>query len=212
MIKTIGVGVISAMMILTASVIPSVAVQAQTTPWQLFGQICQFTSPNSPQCQQLLQRQQLAAAQQAASTAANTIGTCPINTILSGNTCIPTSTTAASSTCANPSQVISLPQANAGISRSVSSNTLVTLSGALSVPSTILTNCTTQTQSVITQYLWTQTGTGNRVVLNQPNTISPTFISPTVVNGTTVALTFQLIVSDSAGQISPVAATTITVQ
>jgi hypothetical protein len=54
MIKTIGVGVISAMMILTASVIPSVAVQAQTTPWQLFGQICQFTSPNSPQCQQLL--------------------------------------------------------------------------------------------------------------------------------------------------------------
>jgi hypothetical protein len=57
----------------------------------------------------------------------------------------------------------------------------------------------------------TQTGTGNRVVLNGPNTISPSFISPTV-NDTTIALTFQLIVSDSAGQISPVAATTITVQ
>ena len=44
--------------------IPSV--QAQTSLWQLFGQICQFTSPNSPQCQQLLLQQQLTAAQQAA--------------------------------------------------------------------------------------------------------------------------------------------------
>ena len=44
--------------------IPSV--QAQTSPWQLFGQICQFTSPNSPQCQQLLLQQQLTAARQAA--------------------------------------------------------------------------------------------------------------------------------------------------
>ena len=39
----------------------------------------------------------------------------------------------------------------------------------------------------------------------------PSFMEQTV-NDTTIALTFQLIVSDSAGQISPVASTTITVQ
>ncbi len=88
--------------------IPSV--QAQSSPWQLFGQICQFTSPSSPQCQQLLQQQQLAAAKQATQQQQLT------------------------------TTIISLPIANAGLSQTVSSGASVTLNGAGSTGSVSISN------------------------------------------------------------------------
>ena len=160
--------------------IPSV--QAQPSPWQLFGQLCQFTSPNSPQCQQLLQQQQLAAAQRAAQQ--QQLTTTPVQTT-------PT--------------IISLPIANAGESQTVSSGASVTLNGAGSTGSVSILNGY-KTQATIISYAWTQVS-GTTVSLNGANTATPTFTAPTV----TTYLTFSLTVKDSTGAVSSPATVTITV-
>ena len=160
--------------------IPSV--QAQPTPWELFGQLCQFTSPNSPQCQQLLQQQQLAAAQRAAQQQQLTIT--PVQTI-------PT--------------IISLPIANAGVSQTVSSGASVTLNGAGSTGSVSILNGI-QTQATIISYAWTQVS-GTTISLNGANTATPTFTAPTVAT----SLTFSLTVTDSTGAVSSRATVTVTV-
>ena len=152
--------------------IPSV--QAQSSPWQLFGQICQFTSPNSPQCQQLLQQQQLAAAKQAAQQQQQSTAT-PDQTI-------PT--------------IISLPIANAGVSQTVSSGASVTLSGAGSTGSISILNGY-KTQATISSYAWTQVS-GTTVLLNGANTATPTFTAPTVAT----TLVFSMTVTDSTGAVS----------
>ena len=95
--------------------IPSV--QAQTSPWQLFGQLCQFTSPNSPQCQQLLLQQQLTAAQQAAQQQ-------QLQQQQAQQAFLPFIPTAPFQTIPT---IISLPIANAGGSQTVASGALVTL-------------------------------------------------------------------------------------
>jgi hypothetical protein len=161
--------------------IPSV--QAQTNPWQLFGQLCQFTSPNSPQCQQLLQQQQLAAARQAAQQQQQSTAT-PDQTI-------PT--------------IISLPIANAGVSQTVSSGASVTLNGAGSTGSVSILNGY-KTQATIISYAWTQVS-GTTVSLNGANTVTPTFIAPTVET----SLVFSLTVTDSTGAVSSPATVTVTV-
>jgi hypothetical protein len=173
--------------------IPSV--QAQTSPWQLFGQICQFTSPNSPQCQQLLLQQQLTAAQQAAQQQQLQqqqaflpfIPTTPFQTI-------PT--------------IISLPTANAGISQTVASGASVTLNGGGSTGSISILNGV-QTQANIILYAWTQ-GSGTTVSLNGANTITPTFVAPTITNTTSI-LSFSLTVTDSIGQVSAPSRTFVSV-
>ena len=163
--------------------IPSV--QAQTNPWQLFGQLCQFTSPNSPQCQQLLQQQQLAAARQAAQQQQSTAT--PDQTI-------PT--------------IISLPIANAGVSQTVSSGASVTLNGAGSTGSVSILNGY-KTQATIISYAWTQVS-GTTVSLNGANTITPTFVAPTITNTTSI-LSFSLTVTDSIGQVSAPSRTFVSV-
>ena len=176
--------------------IPSV--QAQTSPWQLFGQLCQFTSPNSPQCQQLLLQQQLTAAQQAAQQLQLQqqqaqqafipfIPTTPFQTI-------PT--------------IISLPIANAGISQTVASGASVTLNGAGSTGSVSILNGV-QTQANIISYAWTQVP-GPTVSLYGANTITPTFVAPTITNTTSI-LSFSLTVTDSIGQVSAPSRTFVTV-
>jgi hypothetical protein len=160
--------------------IPSV--QAQQSPWQLFGQICQFTSPNSPQCQQLLQQQPLAAAKQAAQQ--QQLTSTPVQTI-------PT--------------IISLPTANAGVSQTVSSGASVTLDGAGSTGSVSILNGD-QTRATIISYAWTQVS-GTTVALNGANTVTPTFIAPTVET----SLVFSLTVTDSTGAVSSPATVTITI-
>jgi hypothetical protein len=139
--------------------IPSV--QAQPTPWQLFGKMCQFTSPNSPQCQQLLQQQQLAAAQQQQQLSTTADQTIPA--------------------------IISLPIANAGISQTVSSGTSVTLSGAGSTGSVSILNGY-KTQTTISSYAWTQVS-GTTVLLNGANTVTPTFIAPPAATSLVFRLT-----------------------
>jgi hypothetical protein len=151
--------------------IPSV--QAQPTPWQLFGKMCQFTSPNSPQCQQLLQQQQLAAAQQASQQQQSTT---------TADQTIPT--------------IISLPIANAGVSQTVSSGASVSLSGADSTGSVSILNGY-KTQATISSYAWTQVS-GTTVLLNGANTATPTFTAPTVAT----TLVFSLTVTDSTGAVS----------
>ena len=138
--------------------IPSV--QAQPTPWQLFGKLCQFTSTNSPQCQQLLQQQQLAAAQQQHLTTA-------------ADQTIPT--------------IISLPIANAGVSQTVSSGASVTLSGVASTGSVSILNGY-KTQAIISSYAWTQVS-GTTVLLNGANTATPSFTAPTVATSLVFSLT-----------------------
>jgi hypothetical protein len=176
--------------------IPSV--QAQKSPWQLFGQLCQFTSPNSPQCQQLLLQQQLTAAQQAAQQQQLQqqqaqqaflpyIPTTPVQTV-------PT--------------IISLPVANAGVSQTVSSGANpVTLNGAGSTGSVSILNGV-QTQASIISYAWTQVS-GTTVILNGATTAVPNFTAPTVTAPT--SLVFSLTVTDSTGAVSSPATVTITV-
>jgi hypothetical protein len=172
--------------------IPSV--QAQTSPWQLFGQLCQFTSPNSPQCQQLLLQQQLTAAQQAALQQQQAqqafipfIPTTPFQTI-------PT--------------IIILPIANAGGSQTVSSGLPVTLNGAGSTGSVYILNGV-QTQANIISYAWTQVS-GTTVSLYGANTVTPTFTAPTITNTTSI-LSFSLTVTDSIGQVSAPSRTFVSV-
>jgi hypothetical protein len=181
--------------VLFAFVLLIPSVHAQTSPWQLFGQICQFTSPNSPQCQQLLQ-QQLTAAQQAAQQQQQLqpqqaflpfIPTTPFQTI-------PT--------------IISLPIANTGVSQRVASGASVTLNGAGSTGSVSTLNGV-QTQATIISYAWTQIA-GTTVSLNGANTITPTFVAPTITNTTTI-LSFSLAVTDSIGQVSAPATTFVSV-
>jgi hypothetical protein len=182
--------------VLFGFLLPIPSVQAQLSPWQLFGQICQFTSPNSPQCQQLLIQQQLTAAQQAAlqqqlqQQKAQQVflpfNPTPFQTI-------PT--------------IISLPIANAGVSQTVSSGASVTLNGAGSTGSVSILNGV-QTQATIVSYAWTQVS-GTTVSLNGANTVTPTFIAPT---NTTTILSFSLIVTDSIGQVSAPATTSVSVQ
>ena len=168
--------------ILFASIPLIPSVQAQSTPWQLFGQLCQFTSPNSPQCQQLLQQQQLAAAQQAARQ--QQLTTTPVQTTTT---------------------LISLPIANAGVSQTVSSRASVTLNGAGSTGSVSILNGV-QTQATIISYAWTQVS-GTTIVLNGANTATPTFTAPTVAT----SLTFSLTVTDNTGAVSSPATVTVTV-
>ena len=160
--------------------IPSV--QAQPTPWQLFGKMCQFTSPNSPQCLQLLQQQQLAAARQAPQQQQSTT---------TSDQTIPT--------------IISLPIANAGVSQTVSPGASVTLSGAGSTGSVSILNGY-KTQATISSYAWTQVS-GTTVLLNGANTATPSFTAPTVAT----SLVFSLTVTDSTGAVSGPATVTITV-
>ncbi|MDQ6862357.1 MAG: hypothetical protein M3044_00890 [Thermoproteota archaeon] len=165
--------------------------QAQTSPWQLFGQICQFTSPNSPQCQQLLLQQQLTAAQQQQLQQQQAfipfIPTTPFQTI-------PT--------------IISLPIANAGGSQTVHSGASVILNGAGSTGSVSILNGV-QTQANIISYAWTQLS-GTTVLLNAANTVTPTFTAPIITNTTTI-LSFSLTVTDSIGQVSAPATTFVSV-
>jgi len=156
--------------------------QAQPTPWELFGQLCQFTSPNSPQCQQLLQQQQLAAALQSAQQQQST--TTPVQTI-------PT--------------IIILPIANAGVSQTVSSGASVTLIGEGSTGSVSILNGY-KTQATIVSYTWTQVS-GTTVILNGTNTVMPTFIAPIVAT----SLVFSLTVTDSTGAVSSPSTVTINV-
>ena len=171
--------------------IPSV--QAQLSPWQLFGQTCQFTSPNSPQCQQLLLQQQLTAAQQAAqqqqlqqqqAQQAFLPFIPPFQTI-------PT--------------IISLPIANPGVPQTASAGATVTLNGAGSTGSVSNLNGV-QTQATIISYAWTQVS-GTTVMLTGANTATPTFTAPTVAT----SLVFSLTVTDSSGAVSSPATVTITV-
>jgi hypothetical protein len=178
--------------ILFAFLLPIPYVQAQLSPWQLFGQICQFTSPNSPQCQQLLQQQQLSAAQQAAQQQQFQqqqaflpfIPTTPVQTV-------PT--------------IISPPIANPGVSQTLLSGASVTLNGGGSTGSVSILNGF-QTQASIISYTWTQIS-GTTVSLNGANTLTPTFIAPTAAT----SLVFSLTVTDSTGAVSSPVTVTITV-
>ena len=181
--------------VLFAFVLLIPSVQAQLSPWQLFGQICQFTSPNSPQCQQLLLQQQLTAAQQAAQQQQLQqqqaflpfIPTTPFQTI-------PT--------------IISLPIANAGISQTVAPGASLTLNGAGPTGSIYILNGV-QTQATIISYAWTQLS-GTTVLINGANTITPTFTAPIITN-TTTTLSFSLTVTDSIGQVSAPGTTFVSV-
>jgi hypothetical protein len=92
----------------------------------------------------------------------------------------------------------SLPLANAGPGQNVVSGTTVTLDGRGSA----------DPDGSVASYSWTQSA-GTAVTLGGANTSRPTFVAPAVVSP--AMLTFQLVVTDNAGAMSPPSSVTIRV-
>jgi len=96
-----------------------------------------------------------------------------------------------------------LPIANAGVSKTVAENTLVTLDGRASYSTHNSDGAISgggSSGTIIVAYQWTQLPMGVPVVLSNANSATPTFTAPTVSKDTTVA--FSLRVMDNHGMVS----------
>jgi hypothetical protein len=101
----------------------------------------------------------------------------------------------------NPAVVPAPPTANAGAAQAALAGATVTLTGAAS----------TDPIGLPLTFAWTQTA-GPAVVLKGATTANPTFTAPAPAAGAPSAvLTFQLVVTNTAGLVSPAALTQVTV-